>query len=166
MSTYIEKEFARLGKGAKNQQELDAAYAKALAAFKGTQKPKRKRGPGRTWKQIGGDVNPKDHGAVLAKVQGDSVEVVRIDVNDEGPGWYVTTATFDKDDLGWNGQADGKTLAKFIGVDERDWNRMSIEEQGEVAIQYHGSGWGGNDKHVTKWSEALPAKSNQIKWWR
>lgn len=124
------------------------------------------------WKQIGGDVNPKEYGAVLARVtpgQWDSVEIVRIETDDErGYGYYVTTAEFDDSDLEWKGRAHGSKVASSIGASRSEWNAMSLEEKGEAAIGYYGSGWSDSSggRRVDKWSDALPARSNQIQWWR
>jgi len=124
------------------------------------------------WKQVGGDVNPKEYGAVLARVttgHWDSVEVVRIDTDDEsGHGYYVSTADFDESDLEWDGPAKGSKIASSIGASKAEWNAMSLVEKGEAAIRYHGSGWSDSSggRRVDKWSDALPARSNQIAWWR
>lgn len=167
MPTSIEKEFARLSKGAKNQQELDAAYQKALDAFKSTpSKPKRTRGPGRTWTQVGGDVNPKEHGVILAREDDSGVEVVRIEPNEEGRGWYRTTNHFFNSDLAWDGQAKAPSIARSIGIDRKEWDAMSNAQRAEAAMSYHGSGWSGDESLEAKWSDALPAKTNQIKWWK
>ena len=110
------------------------------------------------WKQVGGDVNPKEYGAVLARVttgHWDSVEVVRIDTDDES-------------DLAWDGPAKGSKIASSIGASKAEWNAMSLVEKGAAAIGYHGSGWSDESggRRVEKWSDALPARSNQIAWWR
>lgn len=58
------------------------------------------------WEQVGGDVNPKEYGAVLVRVEGSSVTVVQIDPGEEeGEGFYVTEGHFDESDLKWGGQA-------------------------------------------------------------
>jgi hypothetical protein len=118
------------------------------------------------WEQVGGDVNPKDHGAVLAKLDDSSVDVVRIEPNEEGPGWHVDSATFHASDLEWGGQAHPESMADTMGFDRGEWEETKLATQGAIAMQYHGSGWSGDYKLVTKWSQALPAKSNQIKWWK
>jgi len=120
----------------------------------------------KNWKQVGGDVNPKDHGAILARVDDSGVEVVRIEPNEEGPGWFVTTAHFYKEDLEWGGQANPKGMSSSMDFDEEEWKQTPLDGRGAIALQYHGSGWSGDEKSVTKWSEALPARSNQIQWWK
>ena len=120
----------------------------------------------KNWKQVGGDVNPKDYGAILARVDESGVEVVRIEPNEEGPGWFVTTGYFFKDDLKWGGQIDPEGMSGSMDFDEQEWEQTPLEGRGAIALQYHGSGWGGDEKQVTKWSEALPARPNQIQWGR
>mgnify|MGYP001609603175 CR=1 FL=1 len=120
----------------------------------------------KAWKQVGGDVNPKDYGAVLARVDGDSVEVVRIEPNEEGPGWHVTTCNFHTSDLEWGGQAHPEQMSGTMDFTKEEWDQTPIDGRGAIALQYHGSGWCGDDRLVTKWSQALPARPNQIKWWR
>lgn len=118
------------------------------------------------WEQVGGDVNPKNHGAVLAVLDGDSVDVVRIDPNEEGPGWHVDSATFYKSDLEWGGQAHPEQMAGPMGFTREEWDETNLVNRAAIAMGYHGAGWSGNSEIKTKWSEALPVKSNQIKWWR
>lgn len=123
----------------------------------------------KSWKQVGGDVNPKDYGAILARVDSSGVEVVRIenvDENDEKAGWYVTTAYFHKSDLEWGGQTNPEKMSSSMDFDRVEWEQTPLEGRGAIALQYHGSGWSGDERKVTKWSHALPAKSNQIQWWR
>lgn len=118
------------------------------------------------WKQIGGDVNPKEYGAVLARVDGDYVEVVVIDPDDEGSGYHVVNADFDRSDLEWGGSAHPDKICNTIGCSKADWEKMSLADRGEAAVSYHGSGWSGGGGHARNWSSALPAESNQIKWWK
>jgi hypothetical protein len=145
------------------------------------------------WEQIGGDVNPKEYGAVLARVSGGdgvgsirctthrdcvehlelgracaaarchkmSVEVIRIDPDEAVEhGWFIKSNYFDFDDLTWE---KSKGIASFIGANQDDWETMSLAYRAEAALDYGG---GGDDSYVKMWSEALPVKSNQIKWWR
>jgi hypothetical protein len=127
----------------------------------------------RHWKQIGGDVNPKDYGAVLGRVEGSrgrarSVEIVRINPDEEqGHGYYVDTAYFDESDLEWGGRAKGREIASTIGASRADWDEMSLEQRAEAAMGYYGAGWSDETggRRVDKWSDALPVRSNQIQWW-
>jgi hypothetical protein len=120
------------------------------------------------WEQIGGDVNPKEYGAVLARIEGDSIEVIRIDPVEDEPkkGWWVTDANFDASDLEWDGSANGKAIASSIGASKTEWKKMSLAQRGEAGMGYHGGMWSGGTHMVSKWSDALPAASNSIKWWR
>lgn len=118
------------------------------------------------WEQVGGDVNPKDYGAVIAVLDGDTVDVQRIDPNEEGPGWHVDSATFYLSDLEWDGSAKAPDIARTMGISKEEWEGMGPLARAAAAMQYHGSGWSGSSEIVTKWSHALPVKSNQIKWWK
>jgi hypothetical protein len=119
------------------------------------------------WEQIGGDVNPKEYGAILARVDGNSIEVVEIVPNDEGKGWYVVTADYDASDLEWDGSAKGSRIASSIGASKSEWEKMSLMARAEAAMGYHGGNWSqGAPQHEMQWSSALPAASNSIKWWR
>ena len=122
------------------------------------------------WKQVGGDVNPKTYGAVLARVDDSGVEVVRIEPDDEDKehkSYYVTSGYFHKSDLEWEkGQAHPEEMAGSMDFDEKEWNETDLANKGAIALQYHGSGWSGQDEHVVGWANALPAKSNQIEWFR
>jgi hypothetical protein len=136
------------------------------------------------WAQVGGDVNPKEYGAILAReepggvpwsaggrhgISQASVEIVQIDTDDErGRGYYVSTAYFYESDLKWGGKAHAEKIAPTSGYSKAEWNRLSLVDRAVAAIGYYGSGWSDETggRRVEKWSEALPAKSNQIKWWR
>jgi len=120
------------------------------------------------WEQNGGDVNPKEYGAVLARVEGNSVEIVEIDPDEEREGWYyVITGDFDEDDLDWDKGKYAPSIAKTHGASREDWEEWSLAERGEAALRYHGSNWSqGSPEHVKGWANALPTASNSIKWWR
>ena len=123
------------------------------------------------WEQVGGDVNPKEHGAVLARVEGTSVTVVDIEPIDDNvggiKGYYVIEGDFDEDDLAWGGSAKAESIASYIGCSKAEWKELNLAERAAAALSYHGSGWSqGQADRVLKWSEALPAASNSIKWWR
>jgi hypothetical protein len=116
------------------------------------------------WTQVGGDMNPKDHGAVLALNEGTSVTIIDIEPNEEGPGWHVTEAAFHDSDLN-RPNPNAVRLASFAGMSLEEWADLPLEQKGETAIRYFGSSWSGDTKLVKKWSDALPTKtSNQIKW--
>ena len=123
-------------------------------------------GMSKKWEQVGGDVNPKNHGAIIAKVDDSSVDVVRIEPNEEGPGWHVDTSTFYFTDLEWGGQAHPEQMAGSMGFTREEWEETKPVQRAAIAMQFHGSGWSGDSRLVKKWSDALPAKSNQIKWWK
>ena len=150
-----------------SDKKLEKLFKKALGKAKkassyGSSKPKPKP---KAWQQIGGDVNPKEHGCVLARTDDSGVEVVSIDPNEEGRGWYRTTNYFFNSDLTWDGQAKAPRIASSIGVDRREWESMSNTQRAEAAQGYHGAGWGGDNSLETKWYDALPTDSDEIKWW-
>lgn len=124
------------------------------------------------WRQVGGDVNPKDHGAVLANVDDDKggVTIVRIEPNedeDEGKGWHVLESHFYATDLNWDGgQANPREMSLTMGFTRDEWEKTDLANRGAIALQYHGSNWAEAETFSKKWSEALPAKTNQIQWWR
>lgn len=133
------------------------------------------------WNQVGGDVNPKDHGAILARlepggmpwsaggIRGTSkanVDIVSIEPDDERGGYHVIATHFDVDDLAWGGPAKAAQIASYIGASKARWEKMSLVERAVAALGYHGAGWSGDSGHVKNWSDALPARSNQIEWWK
>lgn len=125
------------------------------------------------WEQVGGDVDPKEYGAVLARVEGSSVEIVEIDPDEEREGWYyIITADFDEDDLDWDKGKYASSIAKTMGASREDWEESDLAERGEAALRYHGSNWSqGSPEHVKGWKNALSSAvgSSQvasIKWWR
>jgi len=123
----------------------------------------------KSWKQVGGDVNPKEYGALLARVDSSGVEIVRIEPvegDDERSGWYVTNAYFHKSDLEWGGQAKPENMASSMDFDRKEWEETTLEGRGAIAMEYHGGHWSGEEHKTTKWSDALPARSNQIQWWK
>jgi len=118
------------------------------------------------WIQIGGDVNPKEHGATLVRRAhsslGEQIEVVDITPGDDG--YYVTTADIPVDDLTWEKNRD---VAKAHGHERHEWEASELEHRAMDRLNYWGgTHLGGGYDFVTKWSAALPARSNQIRWWR
>ena len=112
------------------------------------------------WEQIGGDVDPKDHGAVLARKVDDYIEVVDIEPDPAG-GYYVMSGDFHISDLSW---ARNRGAARANGHDTREeWEDATLEHRAMDRLRY---GPSGGVRQVTKWSDALPARSNQIAWWR
>ena|SRR5271157_944541 len=110
------------------------------------------------WEQIGGDVNPKEHGAVLARVEGGWAEVVDIEPN--GKSYAVTEGSFHADDLTWE---KSKDVASFVGASKTNWEKASVTERAADHMSYHG---GDGTRRTRSWSDALPAASNSIKWWK
>ena len=121
------------------------------------------------WKQIGGDVDPKEHGAILARLyparNPRQVEIVEIDPDVEGvSGYWVQRADIFIDDLEWE---HNKDVARSSGISQREWAAMSPEERAERRLSHWGASHLGGDAFQTKlWSKALPAPSRSILWWR
>lgn len=116
------------------------------------------------WKQIGGDVDPREHGAVLARTDRGGIEVFEITPNDMGPGYFTSYVSIDKSDLTWEKNQD---VAKSHGHSKKDWNELSLALRGADRLRHWGAGHLlGESNLVTTWGDALPAKSNQIAWWR
>ena len=115
------------------------------------------------WEQTGGDVNPKNHGAVLTRRDGDYVEIVKIeprgDSGDDATSWDIVENSFHVDDLTWTGNED---VASYVGASRSDWLEFSPEERAQALLDYSG----GDNRVAKRWSDALPVASNSIKWWR
>lgn len=132
----------------------------------------------KAWQQVGGDVNPKEYGAMLARIDPGgrpwsaggqsgvsqaSVELVEIDPDEERGGWNVYSASMDESDLTWE---KCKDCAATSGISRADWNKSTIVERAMAKMRHWGAyHLGGEQSHVKKWSDALPGKSNQIQWW-
>jgi hypothetical protein len=130
------------------------------------------------WHQVGGDVNPKEYGAILARIEPGgvpwsaggrsgvsqpSVELVEIDPDEERGGWNVYSASMDESDLTWE---KCKDCAASSGISRQAWSKSTIVERAMAKMRHWGAAHlGGDQSHVKNWSSALPAKSNQIQWW-
>ena len=123
---------------------------------------KKKRYP--RWTQVGGDVNPEDHGAVLARDEGlNWVEIVAIEPDEGREGWYlVTERTFHYSELAWD-MRQAQDAARSAGVSEEEWER-GFDDAGraELIVGYSG----GRTRRVGSWRAALPVPEDQIEWWR
>lgn len=133
----------------------------------------------KAWQQVGGDVNPKEYGAILARIEPggvpwsagsqsgvsqQSVELVEIDPDEErGRGYYVSSASMDESDLTWE---KCKDCAASSGMSHAEWKKATIVERAITKLRHWGAAHlGGETTRVKNWSDALPAKSNQITWW-
>jgi len=120
------------------------------------------------WTQTGGDMNPKDYGAVLTRRAesslGEQIEIVEIEPRETGKGYYVQECEISFDDLTWEKNRD---VARTHGHTRSYWEELPMEARAHDRIRHWGCvHLGGGSRYVEKWSDALPAKSNQIKWWR
>lgn len=131
------------------------------------------------WHQVGGDVNPKEYGAILARIEPggvpwsaggqhgvseQSVELVEIDPDEERKtGFYVSSASLDESDLTWE---KCKDCAASSDISQAAWKKATIVERAIAKLRHWGAAHlGGDTKRVKNWSDALPARSNQIQWW-
>lgn len=124
------------------------------------------------WKQISGDMTWEKYGVLLAKVDGGSVELVRIDPWAEHDhdaqlthGLYlVDEGSFDEDDL--NVLMNHKKIAsacQSVGMDLEEYQKLPIEAKAEVMAGW--GGLGGDSKSTNNLLEALPDKPENIEFW-
>jgi hypothetical protein len=114
------------------------------------------------WEQVGGDVNPKDYGAILARDDGGGwIEIWEIETEgdlNEGE-FYVVESSHHKSDLGWEKNQD---VARTVGATKEEWEQQSDVGRASERHRHHG----GDGRTVKGWARALPAASNSIKWWK
>jgi len=120
------------------------------------------------WAQTGGDLNPKDYGAVLTRHAesslGEQIEIVHIDPDESVMEYHVQRAEIPTGELTWQQNAQA---ARANGRSRAEWEELPLEARAEDRLMYWGADHlGGASFYTKKWSEALPARSNQIKWWR
>lgn len=115
------------------------------------------------WEQVGGDVNPKDYGAILARDDGGGwIEIWEIDpeAGDLSEGeFYVVESNHHKSDLGWD---KNEGVARTVGATKDEWEKQSLVGRAAEVHRVHG----GNGRIVKGWANSLPAASNSIKWWK
>lgn len=114
------------------------------------------------WKQIGGDVNPREYGAILAKRDGDYVSIWEIDPDvPDTDEIFVQDAEFHVSDLDYD-----QSVADSIGIDEYEWEEMPLEARAEAFLGYWGAyDLGGDQRYVKRWEDALPDSESAIRWW-
>jgi hypothetical protein len=149
---------------------FNRAYEKAMAATTRSKGHAKAKG----WRQIGGDVNPAAHGAVLMLDGGDSVEVHEIGPAIDAGGvdfarghgvFYTKSAYYNKNQFDWN-HRDTKHAASFVGSDSQEtWNELSDERKAEALLSY-----GAGDiesSGANTFAEALPGgvTVGKVKWW-
>lgn len=120
------------------------------------------------WTQTGGDMNPKSHGAVITRRAksslGDQIEIVEIEPSEDGEGYFVQECEISFSDLVWE---KNKDVARTNGRSRSEWDELPMEARAEDRLRHWGCAHlGGENRFVKKWSDALPTKSAQIKWWR
>lgn len=95
------------------------------------------------WTQIGGDMNPADHGGIFAKMDGDSVELFEIqpvracvgdaEAKEVGFPFWTKGGCFDPDDLRWS---QTKDAAESWGMDREAYEGLPPSGKAEVALSY------------------------------
>jgi hypothetical protein len=120
------------------------------------------------WFQIGGDVNPREHGAILGKYHGIEgyVEIVEIVpealLPDGGDGFWVERADIPVEDLEWSLNRD---VARSHGWRKALWEDLDVFARAQARLHHWGSRHLGGDGRIEKtWSKALPAQSRSIRW--
>jgi hypothetical protein len=121
------------------------------------------------WYQIGGDVDAKAHGIVIARMtKGGAepqIEIVQAIPFDAGPRYYRYDVDIPVSDLGWE---DNKDAARTSGLSKRDWE----DGEGFTANAFRALArydhWGathlgGTVRTVQRFSDALPVRLSSVK---
>jgi len=119
------------------------------------------------WEQIGGDMNPGAYGAILARSDGDAIEMLEIqpvrehgddEAAEVGFPFWTREAYYDLSDL----QKDAKEALSFIGMDQDDFEDLTPTQRALViaeALLGYGTGV---DEGEAGWSkDVVPGK---VKW--
>lgn len=124
------------------------------------------------WYKIGGDVNAKDYGIVIARMtKGGAepqIELVEADPveESEGTGWHRFDVDIPVSDLDWDSNRDA---ARSSGMTKRDWeyggdgfigNAFRALAKYEHWGAYH---LGGTQRTVRLWRDALPVRLSSVK---
>jgi hypothetical protein len=125
---------------------------------------------GKRWTQVGGDMNPEDHGAILARMDGDAIEIREIQpvisCVGESEGLEVGYPHWSKE--AWYDPEDIKEVRADEGIRSCcDLDRFEDSELTDLivagaALSY---GWRTHEGPSGFSSDVLPVKSSRIKWW-
>jgi hypothetical protein len=124
------------------------------------------------WEQVGGDMSPGAYGAILAKSDGHSIELLEIqpvrehvgdgEAKDIGFPFWSKEAYFDLDDL--NPKSDDvQSALQSIGMELSTLEDDFTPEQRAMVIAEALLGWGRGDEGEGGWSKDVVPE--QVKWW-
>lgn len=120
------------------------------------------------WRQVGGDMTWERHGAVLAKIDGGWVELVRIvpwlEHDHEAAvshGLYlVDSASVAVDDLADDRNIDA--ALRSLGMLREEYDELSPEYKAQALVDYAGYD---DSRSVDALADALPARAEDIEFW-
>ena len=124
------------------------------------------------WEQVGGDMSPGAYGAILAKADGHSIELLEIqpvrehmgdgEAADVGFPFWTKEAYFDLDDLDPKSK-DVQSALQSIGMEMTTLEDDYTPEQRAMVIAEALLGWGRGDEGQGGWSKNVVP--DQVKWW-
>ena len=123
------------------------------------------------WEQIGGDMNPGAYGGLLARSDGDALELLEIqpvreyvgdgEAADVGFPFWTRESYFTVDDLDLSNK-DVQSALRTVGLEEDDLEEMSPTQRA-LAIAEALARWGRADEGPAGWSEDVVPE--RVKWW-
>lgn len=127
--------------------------------------------PKHDWKQVGGDMNPGAHGGIIARADGDHIEIIEIQpvrayVSDGeaaqiGYPFWSRGGWFDLDDLDLS-NADVQSAMKSWGYSERDLEKLDPDVRA-TAIAEMLLSYGRGDEGLAGWSDDVVP--GPVVWW-
>ena len=124
------------------------------------------------WEQVGGDMSPGAYGAILAKSDGHSIELLEIqpvrehvgdsEAKEVGFPFWSKEAYFDLDDLDPK-KDDVQSALQSIGMELSTLEEDYTPEQRAMVIAEALLGWGRGDEGTSGWSKDVVP--DQVKWW-
>ena len=124
------------------------------------------------WEQVGGDMSPGAYGAILAKSDGHSIEMLEIqpvrehvgdeEAKDIGFPFWSKEAYFDLNDLDPKSD-DVRSALQSIGMELSTLEEDYTPEQRAMVIAEALLGWGRGDEGTSGWSKDVVP--DQVKWW-
>ena len=124
------------------------------------------------WEQVGGDMSPGAYGGILAKADGNSIELLEIQPVREHVGdseaaeigfpFWTKEAYFDLNDLDPKSD-DVRSALQSIGMELTTLEDDFTPEQRAMVIAEALLGWGRGDEGESGWSKDVVPE--QVKWW-